>query len=104
LRARTNLERLGEHLVTMVANAAPASGGIRFVISRYLPRLGNWCGRRGRTQSTWRSGGAACLHKPGMRKDVRPGGAYRIVMRGPDGDEFPLKGVFREIGSLSGSS
>ncbi len=29
--------------------------------------------------------------------DVRPGGAYRIVMRGADGAEYPLKGVYREI-------
>ena len=29
--------------------------------------------------------------------DVRPGGAYRIVMRGPDGREYPFKGVFREV-------
>ncbi|HMD55276.1 MAG TPA: SRPBCC domain-containing protein, partial [Phycisphaerae bacterium] len=29
--------------------------------------------------------------------DVRPGGAYRIVMRSPDGIEYPINGVFREI-------
>lgn len=29
--------------------------------------------------------------------DVRPGGSYRIVMRGPDGTEYPLKGTYREI-------
>lgn len=29
--------------------------------------------------------------------DVRPGGAYRIVMRAPDGAEYPMKGVFREV-------
>jgi uncharacterized protein YndB with AHSA1/START domain len=29
--------------------------------------------------------------------DVRSGGAYRIVMRSPDGLEYPLKGVFREV-------
>ena len=29
--------------------------------------------------------------------DVRPGGALRIVMRGPDGNEYPVKGVFREV-------
>lgn len=31
------------------------------------------------------------------RTDVRPGGAYRIVMRSPDGVEYPIKGVYREI-------
>ena len=29
--------------------------------------------------------------------DVRPGGAIRIVMRAPDGTEYPMRGVFREI-------
>jgi uncharacterized protein YndB with AHSA1/START domain len=29
--------------------------------------------------------------------DVRPGGALRIIMRAPDGAEYPMKGVFREI-------
>ena len=29
--------------------------------------------------------------------DVRPGGAWRIVMRGPDGGEYPCGGVYREI-------
>lgn len=29
--------------------------------------------------------------------DVRPGGAYRIVLRAPDGHECPFKGVYREV-------
>jgi uncharacterized protein YndB with AHSA1/START domain len=29
--------------------------------------------------------------------DVRPGGSYRIVMHGPDGTEYPIKGTYREI-------
>jgi uncharacterized protein YndB with AHSA1/START domain len=29
--------------------------------------------------------------------DARPGGAMRIVMRAPDGAEYPMTGVFREI-------
>jgi len=29
--------------------------------------------------------------------DVRPGGAYRIVMRSPEGEDYPLKGVFRRV-------
>jgi uncharacterized protein YndB with AHSA1/START domain len=28
---------------------------------------------------------------------LKPGGALRIVMRAPDGSEYPMKGVFREI-------
>lgn len=34
---------------------------------------------------------------PVCEMDVRPGGALRIVMRAPDGAEYPMKGVFREI-------
>jgi uncharacterized protein YndB with AHSA1/START domain len=29
--------------------------------------------------------------------DLRPGGAYRIVQRAPDGAEFGFRGVYREI-------
>jgi len=34
---------------------------------------------------------------PVCEMDVRPGGAYRIVMRGPDGDLHPARGVYREV-------
>jgi len=34
---------------------------------------------------------------PVCEMDVWPGGAYRIVMRGPDGVEYPVKGVYREV-------
>lgn len=29
--------------------------------------------------------------------DLRPGGRWRYVMIGPDGTEYPVKGVFREV-------
>ncbi len=34
---------------------------------------------------------------PVCKADARPGGALRIVMRGPDGNEYPMIGVFREV-------
>ncbi|MDI3470146.1 MAG: Ligand-binding SRPBCC domain protein family [Pseudolabrys sp.] len=34
---------------------------------------------------------------PECRLDVRVGGALWIVMRGPDGNDYPMKGVFREV-------
>ena len=34
---------------------------------------------------------------PVVELDVRVGGALRIVMRGPNGGEYPMKGVFREV-------
>lgn len=34
---------------------------------------------------------------PVCEVDLRPGGAYRFVMRGPDGKDYPMKGEYREI-------
>jgi uncharacterized protein YndB with AHSA1/START domain len=34
---------------------------------------------------------------PVCELDVRPGGKLRIVMRGPDGRDYPFKGVFTEV-------
>jgi uncharacterized protein YndB with AHSA1/START domain len=34
---------------------------------------------------------------PVVELDVRPGGANRIVMRGPDGGEIPCSGVYLEV-------
>jgi uncharacterized protein YndB with AHSA1/START domain len=34
---------------------------------------------------------------PVCELDVRPGGAYRIVMRSPEGVEYPVRGVYREV-------
>jgi uncharacterized protein YndB with AHSA1/START domain len=34
---------------------------------------------------------------PVCEMDVRPGGAYRIVMRSPDGTDYPMKGFYREV-------
>src|SRR5262245_24380349 len=34
---------------------------------------------------------------PVVEVDLRKGGAYRIVMRAPDGTEFPMKGNYTEI-------
>lgn len=32
-----------------------------------------------------------------VRNELRPGGAYRIHMRGPEGDDHWTQGIFREI-------
>jgi uncharacterized protein YndB with AHSA1/START domain len=47
-------------------------------------RLAQWWGPRGFTN-------------PVCELDVRPGGALRIHMRGPNGVVYPMRGVFREI-------
>jgi len=47
-------------------------------------RVAQWWGPKGFTN-------------PVCEMDVRPGGALRIVMRAPNGAEYPMEGVFREI-------
>jgi uncharacterized protein YndB with AHSA1/START domain len=34
---------------------------------------------------------------PVCEMDVRPGGAYRYVLRGPDGTEIVMRGTYREV-------
>jgi uncharacterized protein YndB with AHSA1/START domain len=46
--------------------------------------LARWWGPRGFTL-------------PSCQLDLRPGGAYRFHMRGPDGDDHWTQGVFREV-------
>src|SRR5579862_776151 len=41
--------------------------------------------------------GPKVMKTPVCEMDVRLGGAYRIVMRAPDGIDYPVKGIFREI-------
>jgi uncharacterized protein YndB with AHSA1/START domain len=95
---KQTLERLGEHLVAMAAADAPETADCDFVISRLFaaPRELLWkAWTDARHMAQW--WGPHAFTNPVCEMDVRPGGAYRIVMRGPDGDEFPVKGVFREI-------
>jgi uncharacterized protein YndB with AHSA1/START domain len=37
------------------------------------------------------------LTMPRCEVDLRPGGAFRFVMRAPDGTEYPFAGEFREV-------
>jgi uncharacterized protein YndB with AHSA1/START domain len=41
--------------------------------------------------------GPSGFSNPVCEMDVRPGGAYRIVMRAPDGSEYPCQGVYTEV-------
>ena len=41
--------------------------------------------------------GPAGFTNPVCELDVRPGGVIRIEMHGPDGDIFPMSGVFDEV-------
>jgi uncharacterized protein YndB with AHSA1/START domain len=46
--------------------------------------MAQWFGPRGFTSSV-------------PELDLRVGGGLRIVMHGPDGNDYPMKGVFREV-------
>ena len=46
--------------------------------------MGQWFGPRGFTSTV-------------PELDARVGGALRIVMHGPDGNDYPMKGVFLEV-------
>jgi uncharacterized protein YndB with AHSA1/START domain len=41
--------------------------------------------------------GPRCFTNPVCEVDFRVGGKWRIVMRGPDGTDYPCGGVYREI-------
>ena len=41
--------------------------------------------------------GPRIMSTPVCELDARKGGVYRIVMRGPDGTDYPIRGVFLEV-------
>jgi uncharacterized protein YndB with AHSA1/START domain len=41
--------------------------------------------------------GPSGFSNPVCDMDVRVGGAWRIVMRAPDGTEYPCQGIYREV-------
>lgn len=41
--------------------------------------------------------GPKMFTNPVCEVDARPGGKLRIVMRGPDGNDYPMRGEFREV-------
>jgi uncharacterized protein YndB with AHSA1/START domain len=41
--------------------------------------------------------GARAVDDARVQMDVRPGGVFRTLMRGPDGEEFTVQGIFLEV-------
>jgi uncharacterized protein YndB with AHSA1/START domain len=83
---------------TAVRPVAAASGDRDVVITRILdaPRELVW---RAWTEAQhfgqwW---GPTVFTNPVCTIDLRVGGAYRVVMRSPDGVDYPITGVFQEI-------
>jgi uncharacterized protein YndB with AHSA1/START domain len=86
------LERLAEHL----AQAQPAEREI--VLTRVFdaPRELVWqAWTDPRHLARW--WGPQSFTNPACEADLRPGGAWRITMRAPDGREYPCQGLYREI-------
>jgi uncharacterized protein YndB with AHSA1/START domain len=85
------LDRLGERLAQMekarelvLTRVFDAPREVVFKAWTEVERLRRWWGPKGFTN-------------PICEVDVRPGGAMRIHMRGPDGTIYPMTGVYREI-------
>jgi len=90
--ARQTLERLAEHL--------PAMGvGARYIVIERVvdapPALVFQCWTDPKQLARWWAPHG--FTNPVCELDVRIGGAWRIVMRAPDGAEYPCHGVYREI-------
>jgi uncharacterized protein YndB with AHSA1/START domain len=86
--ANQTLERLGEQLEKMqellTTRVFDAPREVVFKAWTEVERLKRWWGPKGFTN-------------PVCEVDVRPGGAIRIHMRGPDGNVYPMTGVFQEV-------
>ena len=95
------LARLAEHLAKMAErknNAVEECTDRDFVITRIInaPRdlvFKAWT--EPRHMARW--WGPHDFTNPVCEMDIRPGGAHRIVMRSPEGVEYPIKGVYREV-------
>lgn len=90
--AKQTLARLAEYLPNMEPDQA------EFFITRTFdaPRELVWRAWTEPAQlAQW--WGPSQITNPVCEMDLRPGGSYRIVMRLPDGTDYPIKGVFIEI-------
>jgi uncharacterized protein YndB with AHSA1/START domain len=88
---------IGTWLKDFVEEIAPVADRM-FVISRTFnaPRELVWKGwTEPKHMAQW--WGPSSFTTPVCELDVRPGGAYRIIMRGPDGVDYPITGEYREI-------
>jgi uncharacterized protein YndB with AHSA1/START domain len=82
--AATNLVSEPADRVLVITRIFDAPRSLVFKAWTEPEHMVNWFGPRGFTSKV-------------LKNDLRPGGAYRIHMRGPDGDDHWSQGVFREI-------
>lgn len=83
----------------MTATAkAPSPSAPEVTIARIIkaPRVRVWTAWTDpKEMAQW--WGPKIFTTPVCEMDVRPGGLYRLVMRSPDGVDYPIKGVYREV-------
>jgi len=98
---RQTLARLAHYVAGEGAGERVAAGdpaGHELVITRIFdaPRALVWKAwtERERMVQWW---GPKGFTVPSFQMDMRPGGAYRVCMRGPDGADHWVQGVLREI-------
>jgi uncharacterized protein YndB with AHSA1/START domain len=81
--AATNLVSEPADRVLVITRVFDAPRSLVFKAWTESERMANWFGPRGFTSKV-------------LKNDLRPGGAYRVHMGGPDGDHW-LQGVYREV-------
>lgn len=88
---KQTLERLSEHVPNvgktseyLIVRSFDAPPELVWKAWTEPKRLAQWWGPR-------------VMKTPVCEMDVRPGGKYRFVMRAPDGKDYPVKGVYREV-------
>ncbi len=87
-----NLDRLGAHLPTI----DPMRRELTIVRRFNAPRARVWqAWTDPRHLSRW--WGPERFTNPVCEVDLRIGGALKIVMRAPDGAEYPMRGIFQDI-------
>jgi uncharacterized protein YndB with AHSA1/START domain len=88
------VDRLEAHLAVLQGT----SGERDFFITRVFdaPRTLVWKAwtEAGQIARWW---GPNSFSNPVCEMDLRPGGAYRVVMRSPDGADYPITGEVREV-------
>ena len=83
MAARSNAAESAER-VLVLTRLFDAPRSLVFKAWTEPEHLARWWGPRGFTSTI-------------IANDVRPGGAYRFHMRGPEGDDHWLQGVYREV-------
>lgn len=84
MAARSSVAAEAADRVLVITRVFDAPRRLVFKAWTHSEHLMHWWGPRGFTSTI-------------LANDVRPGGAYRFYMRGPESDDHWLQGVYREV-------